>query len=276
MNDQIPRAGILGWPISHSKSPRLHGFWLKKYGLLGSYEAMASPPEDFESDLRGLAASGWRGVNVTIPHKEAALALADRATDRARAIGAANTILFRDGLIHADNTDAFGFSENIEYIAGPHWNKTKPALILGAGGASRAVIWALLNAGLPELRLANRTRARAEALAGEFGERVWVLDWSAAAAGVPGAGLIVNTTSLGMKDRPALDLDLAAADPTAIAHDIVYTPLETPFLKAAAQVGLKTVDGLGMLLHQGRPGFEAWFGVMPEVDEDLRKVMLAP
>lgn len=274
---EFPRAGVMGWPVEHSRSPRLHGYWLEKYGIAGSYEHLPTPPEKFASALRRLAEEGWRGANVTIPHKESALALAEEATDRARAIGAANTLLIGDdGRIRADNTDAFGFIENLKELAGASWNRTEPALVLGAGGAARAAIYALLEEGVPEIRLANRTAARAEALATVFGARVRPVDWSAAEAALPGAGLIVNTTSLGMAGQPPLTLDLSGAEDAAVTTDIVYTPLITPFLAAADARGLKTVDGLGMLLHQGRPGFGAWFGVDPEVDGALREVMLAP
>ena len=270
------RAGVMGWPIAHSKSPRLHGFWLRRYGIDGAYDPVPVPPGAFDEELRRLIAEGWRGANVTIPHKEAALAAADEATPRARAIGAANTLVFGPGgLVLADNTDAFGFLENLKDRA-PAWRPDRPALVLGAGGACRAVIHALLEAGAPEIRLANRTLARAEALAAAFGPRVRVLPFVEAGAHLAGAGLIVNTTSLGMKDAPPLDLDLAGAEPDALATDIVYTPLVTPFLAAAAARNLAVVDGLGILLHQARPGFAAWFGVEPEVDDALRAVMLEP
>ena len=270
------RAGVMGWPIAHSKSPRLHGFWLRRYGIDGAYDPVPVPPGTFEEKLRRLIAEGWRGANVTIPHKEAALAAADEATPRARAIGAANTLVFGPGgLILADNTDAFGFLENLKDRA-PAWRPDRPALVLGAGGASRAVVHALFEAGAPEIRLANRTVARAEALAAAFGPRVRVLPFAEAGSHLAGAGLIVNTTSLGMKGAPPLELDLAGAPPDALATDIVYTPLVTPFLEAAAARNLAIVDGLGMLLHQARPGFAAWFGVEPRVDEALRKVMLEP
>lgn len=271
------RAGVFGWPVKHSKSPRLHGHWLQKYGISGSYEHIECAPEDFETHVRALSADGWRGANVTIPHKEAALALADSSSDIARAIGAANTLIFMpDGKIHADNTDGYGFIENLRQGAGSAWVLARPAVVLGAGGAARAIIHGLLEAGASEIRLTNRTLARADALAGQFGERVRVISWEKAASALPGAGLIVNTTSLGMKGAPPLDLDLSGADDDAIATDIVYTPLVTGFLQAAMDRGLKTVDGLGMLLHQARPGFEAWFGTAPVVDEELRHLMLAP
>lgn len=279
MTEPAPRlrAGVAGWPVAHSKSPRLHGFWLRKYGIEGEYTHIPVPPEEFAPMMRRLAAEGWRGANVTIPHKEAALALADAATDRARAIGAANTLVFGpDGTIHADNTDAFGFIENLRASAADRWRPGGPALVLGAGGASRAVLHALLEAGAPEIRLSNRTEPRAVALARTFGPKVRVVPWAEAGAAASGAGLIVNTTSLGMAGAPPLDLDLSAAAPEAVATDLVYTPLMTPFLTAASARGLAVVDGLGMLLHQGRPGFAAWFGVEPEVDAALRAEMLAP
>lgn len=270
------RAGVIGWPVEHSKSPRLHTCWLERYGIDGSYVHLPTPPGELAARMRSLVAEGWRGANVTIPHKEEALALADAATDRARAIGAANTLILRDGDVLADNTDGFGFVENLKDRLGAAWSPEAPALVLGAGGAARAVVWSLLDEGAVEVRLANRTRARAEALAEAFGPRVRVVNWSDAEAALPGAGLIVNTTSLGMAGGPPLTVDLTRADDAAAATDIVYVPLQTPFLEAAAARGLACADGLGMLLHQARPGFEAWFGRAPEVDEELRALMLAP
>lgn len=275
--ENLMRAGVMGWPVNHSRSPLLHGYWLKKYGISGSYEHIPSEPEKFETDLRALAAGGWRGMNVTIPHKEAALKLADEVTDRARAIGAANTIVVKDdGRISADNTDAFGFIENLKDGAGDAWNPSNPALVLGAGGAARAVLYALLEANVPMIVLANRSKARAENLAAEFGPKIQVVDFEKAETTLSEAGLIVNTTSLGMKGQPPLELDFSQVRSDAVATDIVYTPLMTPFLNQAEAAGLTIVDGLGMLMHQARPGFAAWFGVEPEVDTGLREVMLAP
>ncbi len=271
------RAGVMGWPVKHSKSPRMHSYWLQKHGIVGSYTHLETPPDQFESCVRDLVTKGWRGMNVTLPHKEAALAIADEATPRARAIGAANTLVIDpDGRVLADNTDSFGFAENLREGAGGALRPDHPAVILGAGGAARAVVYALIEAGFTDLRLANRTRLRAEALRDAFGPTVRVIDWDDIPAALSGAGLIVNTTSLGMKGQPPLTLDLSATASGAVATDIVYTPLVTPFLAAASNAGLVTVDGLGMLLHQARPGFAAWFGVMPEVDETLRTLMLAP
>jgi len=274
MSAPPPLAGVMGWPVGHSRSPALHGHWLRRHGLPGAYVALPVAPDAFETALRGLVALGFVGANVTLPHKQAALRLADAATPRARRIGAANTLVIREGAVEADNTDGFGFLENLR-AARPGWRADAgPALVLGAGGAARAVVAALLDAGCRELRLTNRTRARAEALAGELGGPVAVLDWAQAAAAMDGAALIVNCTSLGMDGQPPFDLALDAAAPGALATDIVYAPLDTPFLQAAAARGLATVDGLGMLLHQARPGFAAWFGVAPAVDAALRAAVL--
>lgn len=277
MSAPPPLAGVIGWPIGHSRSPALHGHWLRRHGIAGAYLALPVAPERFETVLRAMPHMGFRGANVTLPHKEAALALADEASPRARRIGAANTLVFdgETGAIHADNTDGFGFVENLR-AARPDWRAGDgPALILGAGGAARGIVVGLLDAGATEIRLANRTRARAEALAADIGEAVTVIDWAEAEAAMDGAGLIANTTSLGMTGQPPLDLRLDAAMPEALATDAVYAPLITPFLARAEARGLAVVDGLGMLLHQARPGFEAWFGAAPVVDAALRDAVLA-
>ncbi len=273
------RAGVIGWPVAHSKSPLIFAHWFAETGVAGSYLRLATRPEDFAAAFRALPKAGFRGVNVTIPHKVRALELADEASEAARAIGAANTIRFDpDGRIFADNTDGYGFIENLREGA-PAWNPAAgPALVLGAGGAARAVIHALLEAGAPAIRLANRTRGKAEALAAHFGprfgSRVEVIDWAARAAATGGAATIVNTTSLGMTGNPALEISLAEAPAPALVADIVYAPLETPLLAAARARGLATVDGLGMLLHQARPGFRAWFGADPAVTKELRRAVL--
>jgi shikimate dehydrogenase len=271
-----PLAGVLGWPIGHSRSPRLHGHWLARYRIEGYYVPIALPPEGFARGLLSLPALGFRGVNVTIPHKEAALALATEATERARVIGAANTLTFGpDGAIHADNTDAYGFIANLRQEA-PAWNAAAgPALVLGAGGAARAVVAALLAEGCPEVRVANRTGARADALRDHFGPDVAPIDWSAVAAAAGDVATVVNTTSLGMEGEAALPLDLAAVASAALVTDIVYGAEPTPFVRAARARGLLAVDGIGMLLHQGVPGFERWFGRRPEVDAALRAAVLA-
>lgn len=270
-------AGVIGWPIGHSRSPRLHGHWLSRYAIAGYYVPIAVPPVRLADALRALVTLGFRGINVTIPHKEAVLALADTVSPLAARIGAANTLSFTaDGAILADNTDAHGFLANLRQNA-PDWRPERgPALVLGAGGAARAVIVALCDAGVPEIRLANRSRSRADALAAALGGPIAVIDWAARDAAVMGAATIVNTTALGMTGQPPLELSLAAAAPDTVVSDIVYQPLETPLLAAARARGLVTVDGLGMLLHQAAPGFERWFGRRPEIDAALRTAVLAP
>ncbi len=268
-------AGVAGWPVGHSLSPRLHGFWLEQHGIDGAYLPLAVAPEHFETALRGLGDLGFRGVNVTIPHKRAALALCDEVAPLAARIGAVNTLVFEDGRLKGSNTDAFGFLENLRQGA-PAWDPAAgPALILGAGGAARAVAVALLDAGAPELRLANRTAARAEALAEELGGQVTAVPWAARGAALGDLALLANTTSLGMTGQPPLDLDLDPLPTSALVTDIVYVPLETDLLARARTRGNPAVDGLGMLLHQARPGFETWFGVAPEVTAELRAFVLA-
>tara|TARA_B000000460_G_scaffold134991_1_gene95223 strand:+ start:7380 stop:8540 length:1161 start_codon:yes stop_codon:yes gene_type:complete len=272
---QIPLAGVIGMPIAHSRSPRLHGFWLQRYGIAGHYMPLPVRAEHLADVLRVLPRAGFVGVNVTIPHKEAVLALADAVSDRAALIGAANTLIFRpDGKIHADNTDGYGFIANLRQNA-PDWRPDAgPAAVIGAGGAARAVVASLLDSGVRELRISNRTRIRSEQIKSEFGARLVVYDWAQAGNMLEGAGLVVNATSLGMTGKQPLRVPLDALSPQALATDLVYTPLETPFLAAARQIGCHTVDGLGMLLHQAAPGFERWFGHRPDVDEETRRVVL--
>ncbi len=267
-------AGVIGSPVGHSKSPQLHGHWLKTYSLDGFYIPMEVAPNDLEDVLRTLPKMGFVGVNITIPHKEAVLHLADLVTDRATLIGAANTLIFRpDGKIHADNTDGYGFLENLRSGA-PDWDpKDGAAAVLGAGGAARAVIVSLLDAGVPEILLSNRTRARAEKLQSDFGNRVRVYDWVQAGNMIEEAALVVNTTSLGMVGKAEMRVPLDGIQKEAVVTDLVYNPLRTKLLDVAAEKGCVTVDGLGMLLHQGVPGFERWFGVRPDVDEDTRRVV---
>lgn len=277
MMEPPPLAGVLGWPISHSLSPRLHGHWLRTYRLDGHYVPIAVAPGTLAESLRALALLGFRGVNVTLPHKEAALACATTRTARATAIGAANTLtLTPHGAIHADNTDGYGFTANIRQQA-PHWDAgSGPALVLGAGGAARAIVAALLDAGAPQVRIANRSRDRAETLAAAFGARARIVDWADMGAAAAGTATLVNTTSLGMTGQPELHIPLDAAPGSAVVCDIVYRPLETRLLEAARARGMTAVDGLGMLLHQAAPGFETWFGHKPEVNDALRAAVLAP
>ncbi len=273
---RVPLAGVIGHPIGHSRSPKLHGHWLKTYGLSGHYIPMDVAPADLETVLRTLPKAGFVGANVTVPHKEAALRIADHVSDRATVIGAANTLVFReDGSIHADNTDGYGFMENLRSGA-PDWNaQDGPAVVFGAGGAARAVLQALAEAGVPEILLTNRTGARADHLKEEFGQRITVVDWVQAGNVVENAELVVNTTSLGMQGQPELRVPLDGLQPGAVVTDLVYAPLKTNLLKTAEEAGCTTVDGLGMLLHQAVPGFERWFGVRPEVDADTRAAALA-
>ncbi len=273
---RIPLAGVIGHPVAHSRSPKLHGHWLKTYGLAGHYVPMDVAPADLETVLRTLPKAGFVGANVTVPHKEAALRIADHVSDRASVIGAANTLVFRaDGSIHADNTDGYGFMENLRSGA-PDWNaKDGPAVVFGAGGASRAILSALADAGVPEIILTNRTRARADHLKDEFGQRITVVDWVQAGNVIENAELVVNTTSLGMQGQPELRVPLDGLQPGTVVTDLVYTPLKTGLLQQAEQAGCTVVDGLGMLLHQAVPGFERWFGTRPEVTEATRAAALA-
>lgn len=272
---RIPLAGVIGSPVAHSRSPLLHAYWLRRYGLKGHYIPMDIAQADLRDALHMLPRLGFVGANVTIPHKESVLALADIVTDRAALIGAANTLIFRkDGKIYADNTDGSGFIANLRQEA-PHWNPAAgPAAVFGAGGAARAVVAALIEVGVPEIRIANRTRSRAEALRADFGAKLAVMDWTQVAAMLDGAAMVVNTTSLGMSGRHDLILPLDLLDPAALVTDLVYTPLRTGFLQRAEEAGCTVVDGLGMLLHQAAPGFERWFGIRPEVDADTRAAVL--
>ncbi|MFD2173075.1 shikimate dehydrogenase [Rhodobacter lacus] len=273
---KIPLAGVIGHPIAHSRSPALHGHWLKTYGIKGHYVPMDVAEEDLEMVLRALPRAGFVGCNITIPHKERALALADVISDRAALIGAANTLVFHaDGRIYADNTDGYGFIANLREAA-PHWDAAlAPAAVLGAGGAARAIIAALIETGCPEVRIANRTRARADVLRAEFGARLVVYDWGQAANMMEGVATLVNTTSLGMVGKPDLRVPLDALPDSAVVTDCVYTPLQTRLLIEAAERGCVTVDGFGMLLHQAVPGFERWFGQRPEVTAELREKVLS-
>jgi shikimate dehydrogenase len=276
LSGQARLAGVFGWPVAHSRSPRLHGYWLAQHGIDGAYLPFAVRPENLAAALKALPLLGLRGANLTLPHKEAALLLVDRATPEARRIGAVNTILVcEDGRLEGSNTDGYGFLAHLRASA-PQWRAEHgPTVLLGAGGAARAVAVALLDAGVPELRLVNRSLGRAVELAGALLDpRVRPVAWQDRAAALAGASLLVNSTSLGMSGQPALDIDLDPLPRAAIVYDIVYVPLETPLLAAARARGNRCVDGLGMLLHQARPGFAAWFGITPEVTPELRDFVL--
>ena len=273
--NRIPLAGVIGSPISHSRSPYLHNYWLRKYHLSGVYIPMDIAQSNLAEVIRTMPKIGFVGINVTIPHKETILGIADLVTDRAALIGAANTLIFRqDGKVHADNTDGYGFTENLRQNA-PDWNPTAgPAAVIGAGGAARSVIASLIEIGVPEIRLANRTRTRADALRGDFGSKIKVYEWVQAGNMLDGAKTVVNTSSLGMVGKPDLRIPLDGLSPDAVVNDLVYTPLQTTLLRRAAEIGCTTVDGLGMLMHQAVPAFERWFGERPQVDDELRAVML--
>jgi shikimate dehydrogenase len=272
----VKRAGVMGWPVEHSRSPLLHGFWLREHGIDGEYLPLPVPPEDLARSLRTLPERGFTGCNLTIPHKEAALAIVDRVEDQAARIGAVNTIVvLPGGKLEGRNTDAFGFAANLAQAL-PGWRAAAgPAVVLGAGGAARAVVTALIDSGAPEIRLVNRTAERAAALAAAQGKRVRRHDWDERNQVLAGAALLVNATSLGQTGQPPLELSLDALPHEAVVNDIVYVPLETPLLASARRRGNGVVDGLGMLLHQARPGFAAWFGVMPEVTPALRAALVA-
>jgi shikimate dehydrogenase len=268
-------AGILGWPVGHSRSPQLHGYWLDQYGIDGAYVPLGVRPEDFAGALAALPKLGFVGANATVPHKEAAYAACDQLDDTARRIGAVNTLSFTAEGIVGRNTDGYGFLENLRQGA-PGWRAAQgPAVMLGAGGSARAVAVALLDAGLPELRVLNRTFDRAAALADALGERVRAVPWEQFAAAAADAALLINTTTQGMVGQPPLELELARLPAAATVTDLIYTPLETTLLAEARRRGHPAVDGLGMLLWQAKPGFADWFGVEPAVTDALRAAVLA-
>ena len=270
-------AGVMGWPIGHSLSPRLHGFWLRAYGIAGNYEALAVKPEDLPSALRDLKAKGFVGVNLTIPHKVEACRIVDTLDPTAERIGAVNLVTVdAEGRLQGSNTDAYGFEQNL--LASGYKPSNGTAFVLGAGGACRAVLVALENMGFTEIRLANRTKDRAETLARELQTsqtRIFAIDWAEAQSALTNVDLLVNTTALGMAGQPSLDFSMENLSPSAAVTDIVYTPLETDLLRQARARGHRAIDGLGMLLHQARPAFRAFFGPDPQVTEALRAYMLA-
>ena len=268
------KAGVIGWPIAHSRSPLIHNHWMARYHIDAIYDVCPiDPATDFRAALEGLANEGYVGANVTIPHKENAFAAMDDLSPQAAKLGAVNVIAFKDGRMIGHNTDGAGFIASLDAY-GTRWRDT-PALVLGAGGAARAIIAALAGAGVPEIRLTNRTRTRAEALAGLAPDIVRIDDWAARDALAQGCGLLVNTTSLGATGAPALDISLEGLRADALVTDIVYTPLQTELLARAAIAGLVAVDGLGMLMHQAALSFDIWFGLRPTVDEDLRARLIA-
>jgi shikimate dehydrogenase len=267
-------ACVIGWPAGHSRSPLIHNYWIAQHGIAGEYRKEAVRPEEFEAFLADLSGRGYAGANVTLPHKEMALALT-RADARARTVGAANTLWYEGGALHSTNTDVEGFLANLD-AAAPGWERgLEAALVLGAGGSARAVVFGLIERGVPRIHVANRTLERAEALRARFGDTVVPVGWDAVGALLPAAGLLVNTTSLGMKGQPPLTLDIARLRDGAVVADLVYVPLVTGLIGAAKARGLQVADGLGMLLHQATRPFEKWFGVRPQVTPDLRSLVEA-
>jgi shikimate dehydrogenase len=273
----MTKAFVVGHPISHSRSPLIHTHWLERYRLPGAYERIDVAPQDFTRFLRSFADSGYAGGNVTIPHKEAAFAGVDRRTARAERLRAVNTLWVEDGAIWGDNTDILGFVAHLDQSLGGGWERgVETALVIGAGGAARAVAAGLLDRAVARVLIANRTPEKGRDLAADLADpRVVPLPFGEIPDAVAGAGLVVNTTSLGMAGQPPLDLDLSGAGGRTVVADVVYVPLATPLLAAAARRGLRTVDGLGMLLHQAAPGFARWFGVAPEVTPALRSIIAA-
>lgn len=271
------KLGVIGWPVGHSRSPLIHNYWIGKYNIAAVYDRAAiSPDEDFAAAVGALRRQGWIGVNVTVPHKERALAYADTASAHAKRLGAANILSFSDTSVHADNSDGYGFTAALHQNLGDRVWAREAAYILGAGGAARAILGAMIEVGVPKIFISNRNRARAEALAAlAMGSQstVKIIDWEARMDPLPQAKLLVNTTSLGMEGQPPLELSLQGF--AGVVFDIVYSPLETPLLGEARAKGLDTVDGLDMLLHQAVPAFELWFGVRPEVDAGLRALLVA-
>jgi shikimate dehydrogenase len=264
-------ACLIGWPAAHSRSPLIHHHWLRTLGIEGGYNIEAVPPEGFAEFVLHLSTHGFVGANVTLPHKERALALT-KPDARARAVGAANTLWYEGGELCSTNTDIEGFINNLDACA-PGWDTIEDVLVLGAGGSSRAVVFGLIERGISCVHLANRTAERAGVLADQFGANVRPVAWETIDSLLPRAGLLVNTTSLGMHGQPALELDASLLPSHAVVADLVYVPLETPLLSAARARGLRTADGLGMLLHQAVRGFELWFGQRPEVTSELRALV---
>lgn len=273
MNARSRAACVVGWPIAHSRSPLIHNYWLKRYGIAGEYRREAVPAEKFADFVRALAARGYVGANITVPHKEAALALS-QPDERAKAVGAANTLWLDGDILRSTNTDVEGFLDNLD-AAAPQWDRgLNSAVVLGAGGAAHAVVYGLIGRGAGRIIVVNRTRSRAEVLRERFGNRVHLADWADTAV-LADAGLLVNATTLGMAGQPELPIDVKRLPGHAVVADLVYAPLRTPLLRAAREQCLRTADGLGMLLHQAVRGFALWFGKTPEVTDELRALVEA-
>jgi shikimate dehydrogenase len=275
MENTFVMAGVLGWPVAHSRSPAIHNHWIEQYKLKGAYGLFPVTPQNLEAAIRGLAALGFAGCNITIPHKVEAMKLMDWVDPLARRMGAINTIVVQpNGSLHGFNNDGYGYIQSLR-DAQPNWRADDgPIVVLGAGGAARAIVVSLMDEGATQIRILNRTRAKADALASEFGSIIQALDWSERHEALTGAALLVNTTSQGMHHEAALDLDLSCLPTNTLVSDAIYIPLETPLLAAARARGNTTVNGLGMLLNQARPAFRAWFGVMPEITDELHQIVV--
>ena len=271
MSDQkFVLAGVMGWPVAHTRSPAIHNHWIAQYGLKGAYVQLPVQPQNLEAAIRGLPALGFAGCNITVPHKVNAMQLMDTLHPAARRVAAINTVVVQaDGSLLGMNNDGYGYIQSLR-DAQPDWRgDAGPALVVGAGGAARAIVVALLDEGVPEVRLCNRTQEKAQALKDAFGDRVTVVPWADRNSAMAGVRLLVNTTTQGMHGQPALDVALDDLPAEALVSDAIYIPLETPLLAAARQRGHQTVNGLGMLLNQARPAFQAWFGVLPELTPGL-------
>ncbi len=265
---------VIGHPIKHSKSPLIHSYWLEKYGISGAYTAIDIAPDNLQKNVQRLVDDGYAGFNVTVPHKISIIDLCENITPLAQKIGAVNTITINDGKLYGDNTDAYGFAQNIKESFTDWSFEGKKSLVIGAGGAANAIMYALLQEGVDQITITNRTREKAAALMQLSPDRISVVDWEKRSESCEKINLIINTSALGMVGKPPLDIDISKAAKDALVTDIVYAPLETDLLKQAKSLGLKTVTGIGMLLHQARPGFEKWNGILPEVTKELEKLSL--
>ncbi len=274
MTDRFVKTGVIGHPISHSKSPLIHRYWIEKYGLSGSYEAIDITPQTLKQGVQDLIDQGYSGFNVTVPHKVAMMELCDDISESAQAIGAVNTISLQDGKIFGNNSDGFGFIENLKAHAPKSWSFEGKAVVFGAGGAALAIVHALLEEGVSEVLILNRTREKADALCSKFGRKPVSSDWLDRNTLIQDANLIVNTTSLGMTGQPPLEIDLKDVQAKCLVNDIVYAPLMTDLLLQAQKCNLPVVTGIGMLLHQARLGFELWHGTLPDVTKDLEDLAL--
>jgi shikimate dehydrogenase len=270
-----PRAGVAGWPVDHSRSPTIHRYWLKELGIAGSYEKFAVRPGEFRQFASNIGEDGLVGANVTAPHKEAAFSACDQRTPVAEALGAVNTLWRQDGRLWGDNTDVAGFLANLDAASPGSAERGKVAVVIGAGGAARGIVYALVSRGFKRVVVVNRTRARAEALAAHFGDSTTTAPWADLATELPEADLLVNASSLGMVGQPPLTVDVSALPGRAVVADAVYVPLRTPLIEAASARGLRVAEGLGMLLHQAAPAFARWFGRRPVVTPALRALVEA-